>query len=279
MEQELFSEARSIHNLPNVLKLARQKAAEGSYTESLKEYKKVLSSILNHLSPMQDVVIREDWKRIIGDIKKETEDITNIVKLLRQLKQSVTPQENTEQPFIPLRDNRKENKNVYKKSNVVEPKTPTEVIKKEADVWDPPPPLERRRNAPTLTGACKTKKFREGVVKYNTIIQREIARNYSKPWNNNKIVKSVNKSFKEEKVVLVNEKSNSFLHYCYSDGEGPDADLIRMLERDVIMKLPNVSFEDIAELNEAKNALKEAILLPLLMPSIFVVSTKYKNRV
>jgi len=45
-----------------------------------------------------------------------------------------------------------------------------------------------------------------------------------------------------------------------------------MLERDVIDKNPNVTFDDIAELNEAKSALKEAILLPMLMPQVFVVS-------
>lgn len=61
------------------------------------------------------------------------------------------------------------------------------------------------------------------------------------------------------------------MEHCYPNGDGPDADLIRMLERDVIDKKPNVTFEDIAELNTAKNALKEAILLPLLMPSVFVV--------
>ena len=45
-----------------------------------------------------------------------------------------------------------------------------------------------------------------------------------------------------------------------------------MLERDVIDKKPNVTFDEIAELNSAKSALKEAILLPLLMPDVFVVS-------
>ncbi len=44
-----------------------------------------------------------------------------------------------------------------------------------------------------------------------------------------------------------------------------------MLERDVINKNPNVNFDDIAELTDAKTALKEAILLPMLMPQIFVV--------
>ena len=55
----------------------------------------------------------------------------------------------------------------------------------------------------------------------------------------------------------------------YPDGNGPDADLIRMLERDVIDKNPNVSFDDIAELAEAKKILQEAVLLPILMPHYF----------
>ena len=41
----------------------------------------------------------------------------------------------------------------------------------------------------------------------------------------------------------------------YPNGDGPDSDLIRMLERDVIDKNPNVSFDDIASLGEAKKIL------------------------
>jgi len=42
-----------------------------------------------------------------------------------------------------------------------------------------------------------------------------------------------------------------------------------MLERDVIDKNPKVSFEDIAELDDAKQTLQEAVLLPILMPEYF----------
>ena len=41
----------------------------------------------------------------------------------------------------------------------------------------------------------------------------------------------------------------------YPDGVGPDSDLIQMLERDVIDKNPNVSFDDIADLHESKKVL------------------------
>jgi len=46
-----------------------------------------------------------------------------------------------------------------------------------------------------------------------------------------------------------------------------------MLEREVVDQNPNIKFEDIAELDNAKNLLKEAVLLPLLIPDYFIVKT------
>ncbi len=57
--------------------------------------------------------------------------------------------------------------------------------------------------------------------------------------------------------------------YHYSDGQGPDTDLIQMLERDVLDKNPGVSFDDIADLSQTKQLLQEAVLLPILMPEYF----------
>lgn len=55
----------------------------------------------------------------------------------------------------------------------------------------------------------------------------------------------------------------------YPEGDGPDGNLIDALEGEVVDKNPSVSFDDIAELDAAKNILKEAVLLPLLMPEFF----------
>ena len=65
-----------------------------------------------------------------------------------------------------------------------------------------------------------------------------------------------------------NGKSD-FLLSRYPDGNGPDSDLIEMLEREVVDTNPNVSFDDIAELSQAKKALQEAVLLPLIIPDYF----------
>lgn len=56
---------------------------------------------------------------------------------------------------------------------------------------------------------------------------------------------------------------------CYPEGSGPDADLINMLEREVVDFNPNITFDDIAELQKAKDVLEEAVLLPLAMPQLF----------
>ena len=52
----------------------------------------------------------------------------------------------------------------------------------------------------------------------------------------------------EKKKEGEGHDANSFLYSVYPDGVGPDSDLIMMLERDVIDKNPNVSFDDIADL-------------------------------
>ena len=42
-----------------------------------------------------------------------------------------------------------------------------------------------------------------------------------------------------------------------------------MLEREVVDFNPNITFDDIAELQKAKDVLEEAVLLPLAMPQLF----------
>ena len=50
---------------------------------------------------------------------------------------------------------------------------------------------------------------------------------------------------------------------------GPDAELVDMLERDILQKNPNIRWDDIADLAEAKRLLEEAVVLPMWMPDFF----------
>ena len=66
-----------------------------------------------------------------------------------------------------------------------------------------------------------------------------------------------------------NKPEKSYLEFLYPDGKGPDSELIEMLEREVVDTDPHVQFDDIAELEQAKQAIKEAVLLPLVVPGFF----------
>lgn len=51
--------------------------------------------------------------------------------------------------------------------------------------------------------------------------------------------------------------------------QGPDSELVDLLERDILQKHLNVRWTDIADLEEAKRLLEEAVVLPMWMPDFF----------
>ena len=50
---------------------------------------------------------------------------------------------------------------------------------------------------------------------------------------------------------------------------GLDGELVDLLERDILQRDPNVRWSDIADLDEAKRLLEEAVVLPMWMPDFF----------
>uniref|UniRef100_A0A8L0DRX6 Katanin p60 ATPase-containing subunit A1 n=1 Tax=Oncorhynchus mykiss TaxID=8022 RepID=A0A8L0DRX6_ONCMY len=53
------------------------------------------------------------------------------------------------------------------------------------------------------------------------------------------------------------------------DGSGYDSDLVEALERDIVSRNPNIHWGDIADLEDAKKLLREAVVLPMWMPDFF----------
>ena len=116
---------------------------------------------------------------------------------------------------------------------------------------------KRRQNyeRPWAVPVTAKPKDKEKNIKSSKNVQRK------KNWNN-----------KDNKKVNKGPPKSPFLlnRYPEDEGYGPDTDLIEMVEREVVDMNPNVSFDDIAELETAKRALTEAVVLPLLMPDFFV---------
>ncbi|CAD8191998.1 unnamed protein product [Paramecium octaurelia] len=128
---------------------------------------------------------------------------------------------------------------------------------KDPDVWDPPSkkpdkPKQSQKD-PKSNNIFKPQAQPQPQAKGN---QR---REYDKQKKNN--------AAGDKKPVEGQRKT--FHDHVYPDGRGPDSDLIQMIEREVLDLTPNVSFEQIAELELAKDTLQEAVLLPIFMPQIF----------
>lgn len=121
---------------------------------------------------------------------------------------------------------------------------------KDPQVWEPPSP--------------KPIKNQKSVNRKVSAPQRDpkgINRN-SKPG-----VRNNGKDAKDSKNSD-NKKSKYLLHH-YPDGVGPDTDLILMIEDYLMTVNPNITFNDIAGLDHAKEALKVGVLYPLYMKDFF----------
>jgi katanin p60 ATPase-containing subunit A1 len=167
------------------------------------------------------------------------------------------------------------------------------------DVWTSPEEDPRFPYQKSISNNISTKNkgpishkntFDLGVVNVKNVEKRR--QNYERPWKvplnskakENNINSKNNKNTKnglgrrrtvpnkDEKKLKRGPPKSPFLlnRYPEDEGYGPDTDLIEMVEREVVDMNPNVSFDDIAELDLAKRALTEAVVLPLLMPDFFV---------
>mmetsp|Transcript_955 Transcript_955/g.2314 ORF Transcript_955/g.2314 Transcript_955/m.2314 type:complete len:522 (-) Transcript_955:4268-5833(-) len=144
---------------------------------------------------------------------------------------------------------------------------------KDPDVWPPPTakapsykvkkpvaqPQRQKAPAPAPAARARAPPARAPAPQ----AQSDKARNYNKPWLKNARPE-------QEEVKKQGSEKLSFMDFHYPDGQGPDVELIQMLESSVVVREIKVKFDDIAELDEAKGLLQEAVLLPLLMPEYFV---------
>lgn len=123
---------------------------------------------------------------------------------------------------------------------------------KDPMVWDPPSPKQDKQ-------------------KYNKKNNVKPNRQYEKPWMAGVgVEKKVSASTSKDGEKKAKDPAKSdFLLHCYPDGKGPDEHLIMMLEKEVVDKNPNITFEDIAALDDAKKVIQETALLPLMMPDYF----------
>ena len=136
-------------------------------------------------------------------------------------------------------------------------------VYKDPGVWDQPPPRQQRNQPGTRRPAAKAQNTRTApsLPPQPSGPEKQKERNYDKPWLVPKPPAPA--ETKEE------PPKSRYLLKCYPDGNGPDADLIMMIENSVISQNPNISFDDIAGLEEAKDSLRMNVICPLTMTEYF----------
>lgn len=243
-------------------KMAREYALLGNYETSLVYYQGAVQQIHKLLTTITDSIRRERWQQIQHTIALEYEAIKEI--------QSVLSEFNTELSI----DRAISSRPSYDISSI-----PNEMwapaAPRDPDVWPPPTPVEHnfsrhghpirpiravKRNEPTTKNSSGSRSGPSGN-----------SRNNSDRYNKKSNVDP--KSRKEDKGKKENKKEDAAKEEKEEekrfDGSGYDRELVEMLERDILQKNPSVRWDDIADLEEAKKLLEEAVVLPMWMPDFF----------
>jgi len=130
----------------------------------------------------------------------------------------------------------------------------------DVDLWGPPPVLPQRGRAKPAVSVPQQK---PRSARTAPEIVTTSGRNYAKPW-------AVAPSMVSPPSVSAPTGRRDFLTHIYGEsGDGPDTDLIQMIERDCVDTNVNVRWDDIAGLESVKELLQEAVTLPLLIPNYF----------
>ena len=259
-----------LSELPLLVKVAREQAILGLYPESLTKFEQILSM----LTSKEPRILK-----IRADINDEYTSIKKLNATVQRFKSQGTygpvPIKPASYPESGVFQIGVANPNYKGQNDMAGGRFNSAPFShhednEEPDAWAPPKAPEFKPRVPgnrqQPKPANRPKQPPQQVVKKpveSKPNENKPGRNYEKAWRVNA------KEAKSEDNKSKDSKASSFVESIYPDGVGPDLDLIQALERDVVEKNPNVSFDDIADLDDAKMLLQEAVLLPILMPEFF----------
>ncbi|KAH0622374.1 hypothetical protein JD844_024630 [Phrynosoma platyrhinos] len=224
------------------VKLAREYALLGNYDSAMVYYQGVLDQMNKYLSSVKDVYLQQKWQQVKQEISVEAKHVKDIMKTLESFKLDSTPLKAAQQE-LPAHD---------------------------GEVWSLPVPAERR-SSPGLRkrqsaqcSDCRVQNNRASVAPRAP--QRPSSRNTNEK---GKVVRGREKKDPQSKGKEEKNKSSPDISEPEPkkfDSTGYDKDLVEALERDIISQNPNVRWDDIADLVDAKKLLKEAVGVLMVGP-------------
>ncbi|XP_075872481.1 katanin p60 ATPase-containing subunit A1 [Nelusetta ayraudi] len=238
----------SLRDISENVKLAREYALLGNYSSASVLYQGLLEQINKYVYTVRDGSLQQRWQQLWQEISEENRNVQDIMSTLEnfQLDAAPTKPSNQQDQDCEVRpvhmDLRHSPLPVRRASNPykeVKPANNRLSVAVRAQQRHSP----RGGNGERSSKASKAKEKKESK-------ERKEAGGKNKG-------EDKNKGDVQEKEV------KKF------DGTGYDKDLVEALERDIISQNPNVKWDNIADLEDAKKLLKEAVVLPMWMPAFF----------
>uniref|UniRef100_A0A8C3AEK6 Katanin catalytic subunit A1 n=1 Tax=Cyclopterus lumpus TaxID=8103 RepID=A0A8C3AEK6_CYCLU len=218
-------------------KKGREYALLGNYESSVVYYQGVIQQIHKHCQSLRDPALKAKWHQVRQELAEEYEQVKGIMGTLESFR--------SEKPADVLAPQWEER-----------PEDPA--------VWPPPTPAEHRLKRPN--SAVKQQRKDSPSLQH-----RGAAGPGGRGQANSKPDRQASrdargtkaKDDKGKKDMSGDAEQKKF------DGTGHDSDLVDSLERDIVSRNPNVHWDDIADLEDAKKLLREAVVLPMWMPDFF----------
>uniref|UniRef100_A0A147A8A7 Katanin p60 ATPase-containing subunit A1 n=1 Tax=Fundulus heteroclitus TaxID=8078 RepID=A0A147A8A7_FUNHE len=220
-------------------KKGREYALLGNYDSSVVYYQGVIQQIHKHSQALRDPALKVKWQQLRQELSEEYEQVKSIMGTLESFK--------CEKPV-----------------NILVPQP--EERPEDPAVWPPPIPAEHRNPvvAKRPNSAVKQQKKDSPGLQHRGAAGRAQANPKAERQANRDARGLKAKDDKSKKVDASGDGEQKKF-----DGTGYDSDLVDSLERDIVSRNPNVHWDDIADLEDAKKLLREAVVLPMWMPDFF----------
>ncbi|XP_065368566.1 katanin p60 ATPase-containing subunit A-like 1 isoform X2 [Calliphora vicina] len=281
----------SIAEICENAKLARDMALTGNYDSASIYYEGLQGLLARMISSTNDPLRKGKWTMVKQQITKEYSQIKEIQRTLSEM-------------TLDLQSSHFASK-LRTQTSETETKDPSSWFRPDPDIWTPPPkdpdvwgppkpekPAVPNRNR-NVTGKksiptkstipTRNSASSNGFNKKSNTASSSSARstNSRTSTSNRKSAVTGNSNASNNKDDNNSNKDNDEAR----DEESPDqedkeekkfqpnnhieAELVDILERDILQRNPKIRWNDIADLHDAKRLLEEAVVLPMLMPDYF----------
>lgn len=277
--------AVSVGEICENTKLAREMALMGNYESALVYYEGTVQMIHRLLITIADPTRKSKWQLVQKQMAREYEQLKATVATLQMF------QHEGEKAITPLAGNYED---LPTRDQMWAP-APHEL---DPDIWPPPPDRDpnawppptsvEHKGPPAMKSARANPRTARNDNKKTTPANRNAtssqrktsdARNPKNATNkahsaktkdtSNKDHSSKDKQDRDNNNGDTDDEKHKDEERRFEPPSAADGDLVDMLERDIVQKNPNIRWDDIADLAEAKRLLEEAVVLPMWMPDFF----------